>query len=279
MRIGLFKDTCAQNGLPIMTAFAEGIKSSGDEAIFLDELEDIDAAVIWSVHWGKPRRKKIYNFYRNNNIPVIILEVGCLIRNTTWRVGVNNINRSGLFNNENSSSDRWKKIGLDLKPWKTTGDKIYICGQNENSGIWDTVKTEYWVKGLIRSIRVYSDKHIIFRPHPRFPIKFKQKLECEIEIPKYVNGYDNYDINKIFEDAYIICNYSSNPGIESVINGINTYTGESSLAYPVSIGNFSKLENLPNLDREQWAWDLANTEWFIEEFKSGEAYKKLRDIL
>ena len=193
MRIGLFKNTCAQNGFSIMEAFAEGIENSGDEAKFITELEAVDATVIWSVHWGKSERREIYNYYTKNKIPVIIIEVGCLIRNTTWRIGINNINLLGKFNNQNSPPDRWNKIGLELKPWNTSGNKIYICGQNENSGIWDTIKTEYWLKGLIRSIRNYSDMPIVFRPHPRFPIKLKQKLDCSIEIPQYKDGYDNFN--------------------------------------------------------------------------------------
>ena len=279
MRIGLFKNTCAQNGTAIMDAFAEGVKNSGDEIIYLSNLDEVDAAVIWSVHWGKPERKEIYNFYIKQKIPVIILEVGALIRNKSWRIGINNINLLGKFNNNNSLGNRWKIFNITLSKWNVSGSKIYICGQNENSGIWDTVNTEYWVKGLIRGIRCYSDKPIIFRPHPRYPIKFKQKLDCSIETPIYTDGYDNYNFNDILKDAYLVCNYSSNPGIEAVINGINVYTGDKSLAWPMSINNFSKINNLPCPDREQWAYDLSYTEWFIEEIREGIPYKRLRELL
>ena len=60
---------------------------------------DADAALIWSVLWyGKmSANKRVWDHYRAQNKPVIVIEVGGLIRNTTWKLGINGINRDADF--------------------------------------------------------------------------------------------------------------------------------------------------------------------------------------
>ena len=52
---------------------------------------DADAALIWSVLWyGKmSANKQVWDHYCAQNKPVIVIEVGGLIRNTTWKLGIN----------------------------------------------------------------------------------------------------------------------------------------------------------------------------------------------
>ena len=58
-----------------------------------------DAAVIWSVLWhGRMARNElVYRHYRNQNKPVIIVEVGALYRGTTWKISLNNVTADGYY--------------------------------------------------------------------------------------------------------------------------------------------------------------------------------------
>ena len=58
---------------------------------------DDDAALIWSVLWhGKMQRNKaVWVLYRARNKPVIVIELGVLIRNNNWKVDINGIIRDG----------------------------------------------------------------------------------------------------------------------------------------------------------------------------------------
>ena len=55
---------------------------------------DADAALIWSVLWfgQMGKNKEVWDRYRAQGKPVIVIEVGGLIRNETWKLGINGIN-------------------------------------------------------------------------------------------------------------------------------------------------------------------------------------------
>ena len=64
-------------------------------------------------------------------------------------------------------------------------------------------------------------------------------------------------------------NWSSNPAVEAVRNGIPVFVGPSSLAWPVSNHSLDTIENPLMPDRTQWLSDLAHTEWTIQEIAQG----------
>lgn len=281
MKIGLFKNTCAKNGFKIMDLFYEGIKKSGDIPVFVDNLDtSINAAVIWSVLWSNNNRKKIYDFYTCRKIPIIILEVGGIIRNVTWRIGINNINNSGIFPFE-KEKPRWHLFNKKIKEYKTINkNKIIICGQNEYSNNWPkSFTTEQWVIKLVSEIRKYTNKEIVFSMHPRFPIKFNKKIDIEIIKPKFVGNYDQYNLEEILEEYCLLINYNSNSGLEGVLNGINVYVDKTSLCYDVSIKSLININNLKSVDRSCWLEKIAYTEWFEEEIKEGIPYNYIKKII
>ena len=82
--------------------------------------------------------------------------------------------------------------------------------------------------------------------------------------PVYVNGsYDDFDMN--FNNIFATISWSSNPAIHSVIQGIPAFTGPSSLAYDVSLQDFTQIDDPLYPDRTQWLNDYAWTEFTIEE--------------
>ncbi len=285
MKIGYFKNTCAKAGLPIMESMAKGILNSKNQIKELEKIQDIDetisAVIIWSVLWTNPLRKEIYDFCIKKKIPILVLEVGGIIRNITWKVGIGGINASANFLHKKSPEDRRKKLGITLEPYQNNGKNIVICGQHEKSGAWYENFTIDWVNYLISEIRKYTDRKIIFRPHPRFKVQIPKHFDCEIHIPKFIGNYDDYDFKDELKNTYLLINYNSNPAIEATINGVHVYTDVSSLCYEVSIKNLKNLNNLhfPKEEREIWANNIAYTEWFKEEIEEGIPYRRLRDFL
>jgi hypothetical protein len=75
---------------------------------------DADVAVIWSCLWnGRMAPNKIvYEEYRRQGKPVIILEAGALKRNITWKIAVNNITTEGHYGHtENLDWDHTRSNG------------------------------------------------------------------------------------------------------------------------------------------------------------------------
>ena len=137
-----------------------------------------------------------------------------------------------------------------------------------------------WIMDTIETIQANSDKPILFRPHPRcqLPAIESQYKNVQRQNPVYVNGsYDDFDMN--FNNIFATISWSSNPAIHSVIQGIPAFTGPSSLAYDVSLQDFTQIDDPLYPDRTQWLNDYAWTEFTIEEISQGIPLKRLTSLL
>ncbi len=276
MKFGLFTHNGALNSKPVFEAFANGVAHLGHEVVYNDI--NADVAVIWSVLWhGRmSANKNVWDTFIKQNKKVIVLEVGALFRGTTWKVGINGINKDATFPKGNNNSDRATQFGLELKPWNTDGSKIVICTQHDKSEQWTNMPTiNQWVGNMVNDIRAYTDKEIIIRPHPRCKINIPG---VTVQAPKQIPGtYDDFDLE--FDDVYAVVNWSSNPATQAVMAGIPVYTGPSSLAWDVSIKDLQNINDPKLHDRTQWLNNLAYTEWSVPEISQGIPIKHLTSEL
>jgi hypothetical protein len=269
----------ALNSKPVFDAFAHGAKSLGHNIVWNDSNSDVD--VIWSVLWhGRmASNKAIWERNMAQSKPTIVLEVGGIKRGTTWKVGLNGINRTAYFGDSGNDNTRANSLGLGCKPWKSDGNFILICGQHEKSLQWQGMPTvSQWIMKVIDNIQRYSNRSIIFRPHPRCPLphiehEFKNVIRQD---PKHVVGtYDDFDMS--FNNIHATISYSSNPGIHSVLEGVPAFVGPASLAYDAAnnIDFLHEIENPLTPDRTQWLNDYAWTEFTLEEISQGLPIKRL----
>jgi len=239
---------------------------------------DADAALIWSVLWyGKMRPNKgVWDHYRAQGKPVIVIEVGGLLRNATWKLGINGINRDAEFAlNEYMPDDRQKKFSIVLQPWKHDGDYVLVCGQHGASEQWRNmpdINTYY--KQTVEQIRQVTDKPIVIRSHPRYPEQH-QFEGVTWNRPLHVQEtYDDFDLDIMLANAYFTVSHSSNPGIHSIIAGVPAVVSEHSLAWDVST-SMSKWLSKPY--RHQWLNRITYTEWFADEIHI--QWSRLRDYI
>jgi len=271
MKFRLWKEYGALNSKPVFEAFETSLKNAGHTIV--DDINEAQVHVIWSVlfHGRMAKNKQIWDMCVQKDIPIIVLEVGGIQRGTTWKVGINGINRDAYFGPTGMDNSRAESQGLFLKPWHKDGDYVLICGQHEKSLQWrDMPRMSQWVMDTISQVQLYIDKPIIFRPHPRCrleAIEYQYKNVRRQE-PKHLdNTYDDFDLT--FNRIFATINYSSNPGIHSVINGVPAVVGPSSLAYDVAMHHVRELKNLQYPDRQQWLNDYAWTEFTIAEIQDG----------
>ena len=213
--------------------------------------------------------------------PTIVLEVGGIKRGTTWKVGLNGINRDAYFGPSGNDNTRVNELGLKLKPWKYNGEYILIAGQHEKSLQWQGMQSmSQWVMDTIQFIRAQTKRPIIFRPHPRCPLpaiehEFKNVIRQE---PIQIKGsYDDFDMQ--FDNIWATVSWSSNPAIHSIINGVPAFTGPSSLAFDVALQNLREIEEPLYGSRTQWLNDYAHTEYTVEEISKGIPLKHLTSKL
>ncbi len=270
-----FTDYGALNSKPVFQALIEGTLKQG-HGVVLNSF-NADVAVIWSMLWqGRmSKNKEVYDFFRNQNKPVIVLEVGSIIRGASWRLGVNGISPDQLL--YSTEDNRQKKFNLTLKDWRKDGNHILVCCQNEKSKLWSKLPSNtIWVENLITEIRSITDMEIRVRPHPRshFTLDTKKYKKVSLQIPKFQkNTYDSYDLS--FENTWATINWNSSPGPLSIVNGIPAYTSIDSIAYPVSIKSLASITNPELVDRKEWLDRFSKSEFTLDELRSGSMLKTL----
>ena len=279
MKFRLYRENGALNSPPVFDAVEQGLKQCGHTIV--NSGEDVD--VIWSVLWNgrMSANKLIWEKARTNKKPVLVIEVGGIKRGTTWKVGLNGINRDAYFGVMGNDSSRANLLGLTVKPWRTDGEYILLCGQHEKSEQWrNEPRMSRWIMETIENIQAHTDRPILFRPHPRCPLPDieKEYKNVKRQDPQHITGsYDDFDMG--FNNIYTTVSWTSNPGIHSVIEGVPAYTSQSSLAWDVSIKSLTNINNPPLPDRQQWLNDYAHTEYTVDEIASGLPFNWLENKL
>jgi len=290
MIFGMFNEFGAMNSGPVFGAFQSSLDRAGIP--WTKNIDMCNVAVIWSVLWhGRmARNKQVWDHCKANNKPVIVLEVGGLQRNQSWKVAIGGINREAYFgetskssvNNwlRNASKYRQKRFELDLQPWKETAPNKYIliCTQHNKSHQWRSMPAvDKWLEEQIKQIRKYTNRDIKIRPHPRSPIdpnvirslNFEYK-NVDLQYPKrYMQTYDEFDYDNALEGAHCVISHSSNPGLQAITAGVPVFVSKDSLAYDVSNKDYSRIEDLYRPDRTKWFNDVLYTEYFLDEIESG----------
>lgn len=272
MKISLWTRYGALNSQPVFESFKKGAEKLGHKVYENKEGCDID--VIWSVLWSGRMlpNEKIWNEAKRKKKPVIILEVGGIKRNKTWKVGLNGVNRKGILTTNKRDIERPSKLGLELKSWVDNNKNyVLVCGQHGQSQQWKEMpKPDDWARSVIRKLQKYTNRTILLRPHPRFPLKDVSKEFSNVELIKPKKDKESYDDFPIdFSNVHATVNWSSNPGIHSIINGVPAFVGPDSLAYDVGNLNLSSIENPRKPSREKWLIEYAHTEYTLDEIENG----------
>jgi hypothetical protein len=242
---------------------------------------DSDAAVIWSVLWhGRLQTNRaVYEHYRAQNKPVVVIEVGSLYRGDTWKIAVNHVNATGYYGHlDNLDWDRPRKLKISLATQPGTRPEIVIAAQHQHSLMAQPIApVEQWVHDQIQLIRNNSDRPIVIRPHPRSPLNITNLPPgVTLQRPNRVAGtYDSYDMHY---DCHAVVNYNSGPGIQAAVAGVRPVVDSTSLAYPVAVG-YADLEQPYLVDRDLWLTQLCHTEYTVEEIKQGLWLNRIRSAL
>lgn len=272
MKLRLYREHGALNSPLIFDAVEEGLLRLGHEI----SKDNSGIPVIWSVLWhGRMAKNRVvYEQAKKNRQPVIIIEVGNLIRNKTWRISLDNINGLGKFGNEQELDiTRPKKLGLSLKdPLVHRRPEILIATQLPQSLQWTGMPAMTdWVKSISVQIKNYTDRKIIVRPHPRGLFRLND-ASIQMQIPqKKPNTYDDFDIDYSY---HCVINHNSGPAVQAAISGTPIICDQSSLAAELS-GKFSEIENISLPDRSEWFLKLCHTEWTVDEIRSGIPFERL----
>jgi len=240
----------------------------------------------YAFHGYYNKKNKLYNYHAG---PILVIERGYIARSQYYMVGINGLNGRAEFNNQNSPSDRWKKLEVKLQSWRKDGKHILVCGQCDKDASlshWkpQSLNRKYVYRKLIRNIInqiiQHTSRKIIYRPHPQcyHPINFNKykKRYPNVIISKQKNRYKLY---KDLENCWCVVTYNSNSAVEALIAGIPVITlDQGSMVYDITGHDLSQIENPLMYDRVQQMCDIAYTQWTIDEMKQGLPWQHLKPL-
>jgi hypothetical protein len=190
---------------------------------------------------------------------------------------------TGEYCYDNPNPDRWTKLSKDLdisvKPWDfDRGRDVLICCQRDGGWSMDGQGVVSWLIQTISQLRKYTDRPITVRFHPG-----DKRVAAHI---RQLNGYripklrvsHSENIAEDFLKSYCVINYNSSPAVASVIEGLPTFQldAERSQANGVVHTSLADIESPKEFDREPWLQKLAQCHWTLDELKTGEAWRHLR---
>lgn len=171
-----------------------------------------------------------------------------------WRVIPNHVHALGIYGG--FPDDRFKKLNVTVRDWRTTGDHILVCPSSP------AMERYYgninWLEGTLQLLKQYTDRPIRVRHKPR------------------ANGTSGPRAATIpFEEdcknAWAVVTLASMAAVEAVCLGIPVFTAEHA---PGSIfGN--RIENIENPDlcdhalRNIWLNTLAYYQYTEAEIAAG----------
>jgi len=277
--VAYFPLQAAGNSGPVMAAMLESLQHAGIGTA--ENSMTSDAVIIWSVLWSgrMAKNREVYQHYRRQGLPVIVIDIGSLLRGTTWKVAINNITAEGYYGHTQALDwDRPARLGINLGTVHRPGSHVVIAAQNSASlQVQDLSSMETWIAQQVALIRDHTDREIRIRPHPRCRLAVSQLPQgIIVESPRRVpNTYDSFDMQF---DCHAIINLNSGPGIQAAVQGVRPIVHSSSLAHPVSV-SIKDIERPYDLNRDQWLVEICHTEYTLEEIAQGIWLKRLSDRL
>lgn len=261
------------------------------EIKYEDDYEPSEIAILFGFHKnvnaGGRIRKIIYDEQGKLDKRLMVLERGFIKRDEYHSIGWDGVNGRANFNNINRPNDRLKLLNIDIKPWRTDGSKVLICGQvpwdsnlqhlNDGSkkGI-DSVRGYLnWLGGLATQLVEYegNTREVVFRPHPLF----KRKDYYKEVIPEQVR-WSEIDFQEDLKDAWACFAFNSNSVVEALIEGVHGFAfDQGSVAFQHANKRLKFLKKPHKFDREQWLSEVAYAQWNLEEISQGLFWKALNE--
>ena len=179
---------------------------------------------------------------------------------------------------------RWANLrddlGLAIKPWKKYGDYILITCQRDGGWSMDGVALINWLHLLIIKIRKTSDRKIVVRFHPgdKKAIKHVQQLKAighKVDVSSPTSS-----LLKDLHDAYCVVSYNSSPAVVAAIEGVPIFVLDPNRSQASEVANtdLTRIDDpIYEFDREAWLRRLSMMHWRLDEVRSGECWKHMRE--
>lgn len=176
-------------------------------------------------------------------------------RQEYFRISKNRLQHTGLGTSDGA---RFKALGVDIKPWRESGEHIVVCPQSESfmhqmvgyAGVWDSAAVAF--------LKARTQRQIRLRKWGR------DKSALAATLGEDLRG------------AHALMTWSSAAAVTAILSGVPVIVQSPDCAANPMAGDGRSIEQLPMLDRENWAGVLADNQWQLSEIEKGKAWSHLQ---
>ena len=186
----------------------------------------------------------------------------------------------GLVETDMTKNEIKTNLGLQEKPYRTSGDHILICLQRNGGWSMKNYDVMQFCHDTISRLRQYTDRPIVVRGHPGDK---KSPFYVKLNLPNVRVSQPGTTIQQDLANAWATVIYNSSPGVASLIEGVPVFQLDADPDYSMysEVANFF-LENIENPtlhDRQDWLEKISMSHWNFAELKSGEAWDFMRNYV
>lgn len=157
--------------------------------------------------------------------------------------------------------ERWRALGVALKPWRERGEHVLICPQR-GIGPRDYAQRADWPHRLADRLKGITRRSVRVRPHPGNV----SQAEARASLARDLEG------------CWAVVTWASGAGIHALVAGVPVfYEAPYWILSGAGEKNVLDIDNPHYLDRETAFVGLAWAQWTVEEIASGEPFKHLKE--
>lgn len=281
MRVCFFRSDKPREGL-LADAFARGAIEHGDDVIvrrLTNETQiaaDCEVAVMVGV-----KSKALFDANWGAGIHTVLLDKGYVRHSAPgpvrgweyWRAAVDAHHPTRYLMAMNYPSDRLDRLGLEMKPWRESGEHVLIAGSSAKyHEFYGLENPTAYAKRLIKNLNRITGRHLIYRPKPTW------REAVPIKGAAFSSGKE-YPLDSILLGAHAAVTHGSNACFEAVLAGVPTIVLGDAVSKPISTTSLEEIEAplmVSDERRRQWLANLAYHQFTLSEFASGEAWQHIR---
>lgn len=260
----------------VCDALMHGIRICGDGARHTKEEfyngPTSDAAAFYGLY-GKIRQAFIH--YRQPPRKAVYVDLGYWKRTEGGKIhgyhkiAVNSRHPTAYFQQRNYPYHRFHQMGVPILPWKKGGRHILIAGMGAKAADVEGFKPTQWEQAAVEELQRYTDRPIIYRPKPSW--------RNYVHIDGTILSPGDQRIEDVLEDCHAVVSHHSNVCVDAILAGIPVFCWHG-VASVMGLKDLSLIESpIYPEGRDQWAANIAWTQWTPAEIKTGAAWRYLKD--
>lgn len=257
--------------IKIAGLLAEGLKHHGHKfsASFEGFHDDCDVAIMFGV-----KSKPIFDAARKARKRIIFLDKGYTRthRRGLWgyiRFAVDAHSPTHYLMKVEEGSERFRRLGEEIKPWKKSGSRVLFAGSSEKyHKFFELPHPDAYAKAVIEKINAYGEFQVTYRPKPSWDAAKPIEGSCF--------SFHQRDIRADLAESDIFVTHGSNACFEALIEGVPCVILGPAVARPVSVPKLSHITHIHRSPlREQLLRKVAHCQWTPEEIASGEGVEHM----